>query len=147
MNIHRRDKAKFKQALPSETAQQSLDIPKIIPSYSPNHPSTVQSIVDARSSQERSSPGKWPWVFQDDDDDDVNKRDKTSCHVGEIKQLPLFDEKPSITDKNPSSQVQGGIEKGLSSSQGSSGSELDLELRLGPEPQDSSPTMTTKKFF
>ncbi|XWS74092.1 hypothetical protein CRYUN_Cryun02cG0185800 [Craigia yunnanensis] len=145
MNIHRRDKAKLKQALPSETTQQSLDIPKIIPSYSPNHPSTVQSIVDAWSIQERSSPGKWPWVIQDGDD--VNKRDKTSCHVGEIRQLPLFDEKPSITDKNPSSQVQGGIEKGLSSNQGSPGSELDLELRLGPEPQDSSPITTTKKFF
>ncbi|XVF46575.1 hypothetical protein PTKIN_Ptkin03bG0038200 [Pterospermum kingtungense] len=140
MNIHRRDKAKLKQASPSETNQQSPDITKIVPSYSPNHPSStaVQPIADARSGQERRSPGKWPWVFQDDDD--VNK---------EIRQLPLFDEKPSITDQNPSSQVQGGgIGKGLSSSQGSSESEtLDLELRLGPEPQDSSPTMTTKKFF
>ncbi|XVF19998.1 hypothetical protein REPUB_Repub11eG0159900 [Reevesia pubescens] len=147
MNIHRRDKAKLKQASPTETSttttQRSLDmIPKIIPSYSPSHPSSkTQPIADS------SSPGKWPvWVIQDDD---VNKRDKTSCHVGsEIRQLPLFDEKPSITDQNPSSnQVQGGIEKGLSSSQGSPGSDLDLELRLGPEPQDSSPTMTAKKFF
>ncbi|XWS71648.1 hypothetical protein CRYUN_Cryun03dG0156300 [Craigia yunnanensis] len=149
MNIHRRDKAKLKQASPSETTQQSLEIPKIIPSYSPNHPSctTIESIAVARSCQERSSPaGKWPWVIQYDDDD-VNKRDKTSCHTGEIKQLPLFDEKPSITDQNPSNQVQGVIEKGLSSSHGSSGSQLDLELRLGPDPQDSSPTMTTKKFF
>ncbi|XVF05456.1 hypothetical protein REPUB_Repub05bG0173700 [Reevesia pubescens] len=149
MNIHRRDKAKLKQASPSETTtkQSLLDIPKIIPSsYYPNHPN--QPIADARSSQERSrSPGKWPWVIQDDID--VNKRDKTSCDVeSEIRQLPLFDEKPSITDQNPSSQVQGGIEKGLSSSlQGSSGLELDLELRLGPEPQDSSPSMTTKRFF
>ncbi|XP_022755817.1 transcriptional regulator SUPERMAN-like [Durio zibethinus] len=149
MNIHRRDKAKLKQALPSETTQRSLDIPKIIPSYSPNHPSwtTIQSIADSRSTQDRSSPGRWPWVIQDDDDDDDNKRTKTTCHVGEIRQLPLFDEKPSITDQNPSSQVQGGTEKDFSSNQGSSGSELDLELRLGPEPQDSSPSMTTKKFF
>ncbi|XP_021279247.1 probable transcriptional regulator RABBIT EARS [Herrania umbratica] len=152
MNIHRRDKAKLKQASsPGETTQQSLDIvPKIIPSsYSPNHPScttVLQPRADAKSSQEiRSSPGKWPWVIQGDDDAD--KRDKT--HVGEIRQLPLFDEKPSTTDQNyPSSQVQGGIGKGISSSQWSSGSDqLDLELRLGPEPQDSSPTMTTKKFF
>ncbi|XP_022731489.1 transcriptional regulator TAC1-like [Durio zibethinus] len=145
MNIHRRDKAKSKQASPTETTQQSLDIPMIIPSYSPNHrSSTTQPIADSKSSQERNSPGKWPWVIQDDD---VKERDKT-CLVGsEIRQLPLFDKKPSITDQNPSSQVQGGSEKGLSSRQGSSGSELDLELRLGSEPQDSSPTMTTIKFF
>ncbi|KAK6247117.1 hypothetical protein QUC31_018682 [Theobroma cacao] len=131
MNIHRRDKAKLKQASsPGETTQQSLDIvPKIIPS----------------SQEIRSSPGKWPWVIPEEDD--ANKRDKT--HVGEIRQLPLFDEKPSTTDQNyPSSQAQGGIGKGMSSSQGSSGlDQLDLELRLGPEPPDSSPTMTTKKFF
>ncbi|XVE59311.1 hypothetical protein DITRI_Ditri05aG0035800 [Diplodiscus trichospermus] len=154
MNIHRRDKAKLRQPSPSETTQQSSGCPTIIPSYSPNHPrcTTIQSTAEARSIQERSSHGNWPWVIPDDGDhhDDVNKKDKASSHVGDqTRQLPFFDEKPSITGHNQSrSQVKGGIGKGLQSSQGSSGSELDLELRLGPQPdQDSSPEMTTKKFF
>ncbi|KAK8697820.1 hypothetical protein V6N13_113955 [Hibiscus sabdariffa] len=125
MNIHRRDKAKLKQASPTrENSQQSLEIPKIVPSYSPNHPGST-------TCEDESNHGKWPWV--DDDDGGVGS---------EIRQLPLFDEKPTIADQNPS------IEKGFSSTQlGSSGSEVDLELRLGPEPKDSSLPRTTKNFF
>ncbi|KAK8562360.1 hypothetical protein V6N13_019623 [Hibiscus sabdariffa] len=128
MNIHRRDKAKLKQASPTrENSQQSLEIP--------NHPSST-------TCKDESSHGKWPWVLQDDDDDDDD--DKAWQAAMEIRQLPLFDEKPTITDhQNPST------EKGFSSSQlGSSGSEVDLELRLGPQPKDSSPpTRTTENFF
>ncbi|PPD99263.1 hypothetical protein GOBAR_DD03725 [Gossypium barbadense] len=91
--------------------------------------------------------GKWRWVLQDDGAD--ARTDKTSDHIvgSQIRQLPLFHEKPSKSDQNPRSQVQEGLEKGFSSTQPPLGSELDLELRLGPEPQDSSPPKTTKKFF
>lgn len=143
MNIHRRDKAKLKQTTETTstttTTQQSnlvQDIPKvIIPSYSPNQ------------------AGKWPWVIKDDDDDDQKRDETSSCHVGSdnIRKLPLFDEKPSLTTDqiNPSSTGTDDIEKGQLGSSGSD--QLDLELRLGPHQptryHSSSPTMTTKKFF
>ncbi|MBA0634353.1 hypothetical protein Godav_024780 [Gossypium davidsonii] len=136
MNIHRRDKAKLKQPSPTHettatTQQSNFDISRIIPSYS----------------HTPSSHGKWRWVLQDDGAD--ARTDKTSDHIvgSQIRQLPLFDEKPSKSDQNPRSQVQEGLEKGFSSTQPPLGSELDLELRLGPEPHDSSPPKTTKKFF
>ncbi|MBA0848183.1 hypothetical protein Goshw_029407 [Gossypium schwendimanii] len=136
MNIHRRDKAKLKQPSPTHettatTQQSNFDISKIIPSYS----------------HTPSSHGKRRWVLQDDGAD--ARTDKTSDHIvgSQIRQLPLFDEKPSKSDQNPRSQVQEGLEKGFSSTQPPLGSELDLELRLGPEPHDSSPPKTTKKFF
>ncbi|KAE8711439.1 Plastid transcriptionally active 16 [Hibiscus syriacus] len=129
MNIHRRDKAKLKHASPThENALQSSDISKTIPSYSPKHPSST-------TSKDESSHGRWPWVLQDDDDDD-SQIDK----ITRIRKLPLFDE-------NPGNQVQEGIKKEFSSNQSSSISEVDLELRLGPEPKDSSSPRILKKFF
>ncbi|KAE8733023.1 Plastid transcriptionally active 16 [Hibiscus syriacus] len=131
MNIHRRHKAKLKQPSPThENALQSSDISKTIPLYSLKHPSSA-------TSKDESSHGKWPWVLRDDDDDDD---DSQTYKTTQIQKLPLFDE-------NPSNQVQEGIEKEFSSSQNSSMSEVDLELRLGPEPKDSSSQRILKKFF
>ncbi|OMO91167.1 hypothetical protein COLO4_18580 [Corchorus olitorius] len=148
MNIHRRDKAKLKQAnSSSETNYSNLDNNIVIPK---------SIIIPSSYSPTETTPGKWPWVndhHHHDNyvvDDDHKRPDKTHIHdhhVGEIKKLPLFDEKPSsITQENiqpaaaSTTQVD---EKGSSSSD----DQVDLELRLGPDPQDSSPTITTKKFF
>ncbi|KAK7325029.1 hypothetical protein VNO77_29053 [Canavalia gladiata] len=115
MNIHRKHKAKIKQ-----TPSNSLDI---------HH--KVNSSVE-----EQTKPIQWP------------------CHhVVRIRQLPLFSDSPvvscemqtpqycEIPDKNIGIEES---EMALPCSQGSS-SELDLELRLGPHPEDSSPM--TRKFF
>ncbi|KAJ6895532.1 hypothetical protein NC651_021902 [Populus alba x Populus x berolinensis] len=134
MNIHRKDKAKLKHS--SSETQQSLDIPKINPSFSP----AVASLME--SGRDESSI-KWPFTVDKaaGSDLDDTKRDKTQ--VGEIQKLGFFVQNSSSTEdhQNPSSQVHGISKK----SDLSSSSEIDLELRLWPEPQESSPG--TKKFF
>ncbi|KAJ9172399.1 hypothetical protein P3X46_015640 [Hevea brasiliensis] len=149
MNIHRKDKAKLKHTSSYEL-QQSLDIPKILaPSFSPIPTTITHPLMEPKSSQDARS-FRWAW-FLDKESDDASKRNKT--HVGEIQQLSLFVDKTSSKDhphqQQPTSdQVHGSTEKGLSSSShGLPSSELDLELRLGPEPQDPSPATGTKRFF
>ncbi|XP_059429276.1 zinc finger protein 6-like [Corylus avellana] len=122
MNIHRKEKAKHKR-FDHESHQPSSDLPRlIIPSYPPTPPGSTSS-----------------WLLE--------------THVGEVNQLRLFVETPSEKDQNPpgssSSQLHQKTEKVLSSSStfDLSGSEIDLELRLGPEPQDPSAPTGTKKFF
>ncbi|KAG8663020.1 hypothetical protein MANES_01G169100v8 [Manihot esculenta] len=141
MNIHRKHKAKLKHPSPNEVPQ-SPDIPKILdPSFSPIPTSTTHLFMEPKSSQVASS-NNWPW-FLDKESDDASNTNKT--HVGEIQQLSLFVDKPSRKDHHHQQQqlscdqVHGSTGKGLSSS------ELDLELRLGPEPQDSSPATGTKR--
>jgi hypothetical protein len=133
MNIHRKDKAKLKHS--SSETQQSLDIPKINPSFSPAITSLMESGRDESSI-------KWPFIVDKaGSDHDDTKSDKTQ--VGEIQKLGFFVQNSSSTEdhQNPSSQVHGISKK----SDLSSSSEIDLELRLWPEPQESSPG--TKKFF
>ncbi|KAJ9146702.1 hypothetical protein P3X46_028935 [Hevea brasiliensis] len=148
MNIHRKDKARLKHPSSNEL-QQSLNIPKILsPSFSPIPTIITHPPMQAKSSQDASSI-KWrPW-FLDNESDDASKR--TETRVGEIQQLSLFADKPSAEDHHQqqpnSDQDQGSNEQGFSSSQSLSSSELDLELRLGPEPQDSLPAASTKRFF
>ncbi|KAJ0021737.1 hypothetical protein Pint_32743 [Pistacia integerrima] len=133
MNIHRKDKAKLKQ---TSSSKNQLDISKINqPPYYFTQPPSKD--VVATTTQDRSS-SKRPWILGEENDATSNT-DKT--HVREVRQLPLFSERPLI-----SSQVHENTEIVLSSSS-SSGSELDLELRLGPEPQDSASAAATKKFF
>lgn len=62
----------------------------------------------------------------------------------QMKQLPLFAESPIVTSEiqKPQGQIHGTEEGGHGSSL-----ELDLELRLGPEPQDSSAATGIRKFF
>ncbi|KAJ6691824.1 TRANSCRIPTION FACTOR C2H2 FAMILY-RELATED [Salix purpurea] len=137
MNIHRKDKAKLKNSSNNET-RQSSDTTKISPSFSPAAPSLMESMAG----RDESSI-KWPFIGDKagSDDHDETKRDR--AQVGEIQKLRFFYQKsPSTEDhQNPSSQVHGISKK----SNLSSSSEIDLELRLWPEPQDSSPG--TKKQF
>lgn len=153
MNIHRKDKAKLKQVSSSNTIETKqhqphrvLDIPKMPSSYSPMPP-TVNSSEHSKPSNHdlerttiRTSP--WPWFLKEGD---ITVRHIDPNHVGQVQQLPLFAQTPSENKdhQNPGIQQVHG-EKGLPPSS----SELDLELRLGPEPQDSSSTAnTTRKFF
>ncbi|XP_044482076.1 transcriptional regulator TAC1-like [Mangifera indica] len=133
MNIHRKDKAKIKQTSPSNN---QLDISKINrPSYNfTQPPPSKEAMVPT---QERSN-SKRSWILGEENDATSNT-DKN--HLREIRQLPLFAERPLS-----SSQAHENTEIVLPSSS-SSDSELDLELRLGHEPQDSASATATKKFF
>ncbi|KAG8660181.1 hypothetical protein MANES_02G128500v8 [Manihot esculenta] len=142
MNIHRKDKAKLKHPS-SNDLQQSPDIPKILSSSfsSPIPTSMIHPLMQPKSGQDASSI-KSP--FLDKESDDASKRN------GEIQQLlSLFVDKPSTKDHHQqqpnSGQVRSSTEKGFSTSQGLLSSEVDLELRLGPEPQDSLPATSTKR--
>ena len=120
MNIHRKDKAKLKQQSSSNQTQPSLE---------------------GKPGKEPSNNPNWPWNVS-------QSREET--HVVHKRQLPLFAESPDRWEtQQPEGQIHEEIstEGGFSSDQGSS-SELDLELRLGPEPQDSSSAaMGTRKFL
>lgn len=174
MNIHRKDKAKLRQASsnivinetppppPQQQQQQyyqqpNLDIPKM---------STSNSPIPMNSLEAKSTIPRWPWFLTSEGapTDHANTsliRAADQNRVGDpqlVQQLPLFavtppdhhnDQKPAVDHHNHQAIDHEKIEKGLSStSSSSSGSELDLELRLGPEPQDSSPpAVGTRKFF
>ncbi|XP_025013336.1 transcriptional regulator TAC1 [Ricinus communis] len=159
MNIHRKDKAKLKHSTSNEPRQhlQSVDmISNNIISHSfspiPTAPSS-HPVMEVKSGQDRSSPMiNWAWIL--DKESDTCKKNKT--HVGEIQQLCFFVDNPSSTkdqdhhhqqEEQQPGNLHGSTEKGLSPSHGLSSSELDLELRLGPEPHDSSPATGTKRFF
>ncbi|XP_059663834.1 transcriptional regulator TAC1-like [Cornus florida] len=147
MNIHRKYKAKLKQA--ANEAQQAvlLDIPKttslcppvvLIPNTDAIQPLKFMS----STTTEEKVTTKWPWMSSSENDD-ATKRDE--IHVGEHRKLPLFAETTSNTaDQKLSVHVAVETKEGFSSSHCSSGPELDLELRLGNEPQESP---ATKKFF
>ncbi|KAJ1422033.1 Zinc finger C2H2-type [Sesbania bispinosa] len=120
MNIHRKDKAKLKQQSSS---------------------SSNQTHQHKSSSGEQYSKLNWNWNVSQQDH--ASSRDEIH-----MRQLPLFAESPTtteliITEKPQGSQTEEGAL--ISDHQGGSSMELDLELRLGPEPQDSS--TGTRKFF
>ncbi|XAR58955.1 hypothetical protein NMG60_11014549 [Bertholletia excelsa] len=130
MNIHRKDKAKLKQ---ETTSHQQ---PKSTSSYSARDRAGTGTAhpPDTRSGEGQSINRPWPCIFPPGGD-----------HAGSRVQvqLPLFAETASHREdqRNRSSNPVAGGEGPRS------GPELDLELRLGHEPQDSSEDMATKKFF
>nr|CAN65209.1 hypothetical protein VITISV_043547 [Vitis vinifera] len=145
MNIHRKDKAKLKKAS-NEAQQYSLDITKPASLFSPI-PTNAKDPLQAMYSEERSKIA-WPnWIVSGEDDTTI----RAQTRVGEPQKLTFLGETPSntrdrmLTSQDMISTVNAG--KGLSSGQGSSGAELDLELRLGPEPHGPSKATGTKKFF
>ncbi|XP_039163014.1 probable transcriptional regulator RABBIT EARS [Eucalyptus grandis] len=128
MNIHRKDKAKLKQS-------------STISSYSAS--STVQPLpqmpsLDARfTGSSDTSKVSWPWVHRREGEEESIKKDYYS-HVGGVRQLPLFSEIPSSTkDHDQEQNIQtSGRNKPIRNGSSWSSSELDLELRLGLEPQE-----------
>ncbi|KAK7312452.1 hypothetical protein VNO77_36323 [Canavalia gladiata] len=121
MNIHRKDKAKLKQ-------QQSSN---------QTHPSLDQS-----KSDEQRNKSNWNW--------NVSQQEHASSRAIHTRQLPLFAESPTSNEtlRKPQGQTTTTTtEQTLLSTQDRPSLELDLELRLGPEPQDSSEETGTRKFF
>ena len=143
MNIHRKDKSKHKQTSTSSQTQPSLDI------HHQKVPSLWQ-LMETKSGEEQSSYTNWPWKVTLTPQDDASSRDETDLIVP-IRQLPLFADSPIICKETqkPDGQVLGETtsERGFPSSHQGSSSELDLELRLGPDSEDSSATTSTRKFF
>lgn len=109
MNIHRKDRAKLKQA--SDETLLSLDITRSAnPSDFPQD-SEDKSLFLLESSEERSK-------------EDARPRNKDGSE--ELQQLPCY------VDTKVSSCPVGEEEKQMQLNHGSSQAELDLELRLGP---------------
>lgn len=125
MNIHRKDKAKLKQQSSNQT-QPSLEV---------HHQKNPEL-------EEQNKPNLNLKYH--------HQQDHVLLHM---RQLPLFAESPISSGEAqilPQAQIQGEVqvvtsEGALLSGQGSS-SDLDLELRLGPEPSSSGAT-GTRKFF
>ncbi|KAG2397744.1 uncharacterized protein HKW66_Vig0140200 [Vigna angularis] len=109
-----KDKAKLKQQQSSN--QPSLD--KVIPPQD-----------QTKSGEERNTP-KWNW--------NVSQEEHASSRASHTRQqLPLFEESPTSSE-TLKPQGQNTTDGALLSTRDSS-LKLDLELRLGLEPQDSSP--------
>ncbi|KAJ8750605.1 hypothetical protein K2173_015779 [Erythroxylum novogranatense] len=136
MNIHRKQKSKLKFS-PIDS-HQDLDSSRVAPSF--------LSKKDAMSSKdERSSTNLRQVLGQESG----ASYDMEITHVRAIRELPLFVDKPfSKGPQKQNIQVQAIPKMGLLlSRRGLPNSELDLELRLGTEPDDSSFTNGTKRFF
>ncbi|XP_058110972.1 transcriptional regulator TAC1-like [Magnolia sinica] len=129
MNIHRRDRSRSKQ--PSKDNQLPFDLTtKKIPSY-PTVPTLRSESTDI----------KWSWPLPREE---IASMDGT--HEVGPRQLPLFVDTPAVDDGRRSVGYGTHDEILTQSSHGSSsGEQLDLELRLGPEPQDTS--MSLKEFL
>lgn len=148
MNIHRKDKAKMKQSASSSSLSMSSnkmpvdDISKII-----------------------STPARLPWVIpstttegrgRGEDRGEITSSTMEETLKGKVRQLQLFEKSSNMDQKFRVHQV---LPLEASSDQkmvppfqhGSTVSELDLELRLGPEPQNSTPSSTptgcSRHFF
>ncbi|KAF8402970.1 hypothetical protein HHK36_011063 [Tetracentron sinense] len=140
MNIHRKHRVELKH--PSNENQLYLDITKKNPSYPPI--STYYQSLTLESNEEKSCTFLWPFILSREDDAIVSE----DIGRGKLRQLPLFVEKPSTSiDLNSNSHFGGHQERMIQSSHVSPPRvELDLELRLGPDPQDTS-SEVTKEFF
>ena len=91
----------------------------------------------AKSGGEESNKPNWNW--------NVSPQEHV---IHKRHQLPLFAETPTSSEtQKPQGQTQTTTEQTLLSTHQDSSSELDLELRLGPEPQDSSAETDTRNFF
>ncbi|XP_050369287.1 transcriptional regulator TAC1-like [Argentina anserina] len=165
MNIHRKDKAKLKQVSSSshivETKQQQrvpLEIPQMPHSYSPILPKInrrttsveAMNMPDSDHIEKTTTPirgSSWPadWFLSD------KEGDNQLGHLAQVQQLPLLSQASSDQDhQNQGGQQQQQQQLEDYEDQREKGSDLDLELRLGPEPQESSSKYakaTTRKFF
>jgi len=135
MNIHRKDKAKLKQQ------------------SSTNYQTQLPSNLEGSSSEELNKllPNLNSNIMSQQDHQQTPSRGDEILVTHVRQQLPLFAESPTRNESqiNLQGQVQREIittQEALLSAQHPS-SELDLELRLGPEPHDPSKPTGTRKFF
>ncbi|XXG66333.1 hypothetical protein AAC387_Pa05g3837 [Persea americana] len=119
MNIHRKDRAKLKQ--PSKDNQMPSHVTKKNPSCCP-FPTGLN--LETRSGKEPTCTLRFPW-FIIPREDGSTKGEAHKIHKGELQQLPLF-----VDSLMGDDQVRPSV------SHGYVGQEVDLELRLGPHPQE-----------
>lgn len=124
MNIHRRDRARLKLA----ADENSLPL-EITMNPSDHEP---QALREKFSFHDEKSSTKKPLSLSIEDDD------SSRAVAEEVHQLPLFVETAGGRNED---------QKGMQFSHASQPTaEVDLELRLGPEPQETS-TVSTREFF
>ncbi|KAL5991769.1 hypothetical protein ACLOJK_012680 [Asimina triloba] len=141
MNIHRKDRSSRQTPSPSKDNNQiPMDFsPNRFPWY-PTAPSPESSLPsDDRST---CTMPKWPWTTLHREVDDAPHE------AAGLRQLPLFVDAPATGDDGrPRRAGQAREEEGVAQSSG--GEQLDLELRLGPEPQGNqdASSMVLKQFL
>ncbi|XP_058762662.1 transcriptional regulator TAC1-like [Vicia villosa] len=141
MNIHRKDKAKLKQQSLNMEANSS-DVQEVNKLVLPNLNSSIVLSQSQQQDQQHHVPSR-----------DINEALMTQLR----QQLPFFSESPTKSEMQKPQPSQGETttaatsttEEALLLSGEDSSMELDLELRLGPEPHDSSSAAPTgtRKFF
>ncbi|XP_044473986.1 transcriptional regulator TAC1-like [Mangifera indica] len=127
MNIHRKDRAKLRQF--TEENLLSLDIAKTCLIDQLQEEKTA---VILESSEQKSCTPKRPSTSLSIEEDHSNT--PMSKDVEELQKLPFFSEAPSSSGTSTRENEEKRIE-------------LDLELRLGPEPLEASAATNTKEFF
>ncbi|XP_061360943.1 transcriptional regulator TAC1-like [Gastrolobium bilobum] len=136
MNIHRRDRAKLKQS--SEENLLSLDIS--MKNTRDNEPVDLEEkiLFQLDSGEEKhASSVKKPFNFPDKDYDHASQRGKL-IGAAELPHLPSFVGRLTSTTEIKGSVGMQRIEEKKA--------DLDLELRLGLEPQEA-PILSTRAFF
>ncbi|CAK9185353.1 unnamed protein product [Ilex paraguariensis] len=133
MNIHRKDRAKLKESSSENLLSENITKKKNTSDSPPV--SADENSLQPESGEDKSFTPRRS-LNSDKEDDDVVDRAKHD--TGAPVQLPLFAETPWTTnDPEASSSVGGNVQKSTQLSHSSSPTELDLELRLGPEPRHS----------
>ncbi|XWS55632.1 hypothetical protein CRYUN_Cryun09bG0017600 [Craigia yunnanensis] len=142
MNIHRKDKAKLRES--SEENILSLDIVKT--TNPPDHDHSQVPEIILESSEEKSSSPKRPCkLSREDAGASASPRGKDA--IKEVKQLPLFVEGSSMSDDIKTSGENEEESRLRLIHASSSQIEMDLELRLGPEPHQETSSKNTREFF
>lgn len=123
MNIHRKDRAKLKEF--SHENLLSLDITKTTDFSGDSSPAN-SSASEKLGSEKAVSDGKV------EDFHDVVPSSKENS----IRRLPLFAEAPSVSDDDDDDDDGGAASSLEKNHMELIHGEVDLELRLGPEPHD-----------
>ncbi|VVA28744.1 PREDICTED: mRNAional regulator [Prunus dulcis] len=161
MNIHRRDRARIRQFSEDQNQLANISSTDGITKKPSAHHSRANS-EDKNSIQMELNETNIPrnpilsYPFTRDEDDDVviiEAANKGKVSIEEVQvqlQLPLFVEEPSglactvDINKNTVECTSGGCRDKETMKRAE---ELDLELRLGPEPSETPSTLSTREFF
>ncbi|XP_022766198.1 transcriptional regulator SUPERMAN-like [Durio zibethinus] len=138
MNIHRKDRAKLRES--SKENVLPLYMVKTVNVPPDHHDHSQVSEIILQSSEEKISSPKRPCNLSRDGDGSTASASPSGKHAfEELQQLPLFVEGTCGENEEDNLRLIHG-----SSSQ----IELDLELRLGPEPYlDQPSSKNTREFF
>ncbi|XP_058100124.1 transcriptional regulator TAC1-like [Magnolia sinica] len=129
MNIHRKDRAKLKQ--PSNDYQLEVGHTKRDPNPLYGPILTDLMLESEPSDDHLRCTIEWPRAHPSEDGPTVGGTQK-----GELRQLPLFVDAPMGSDDRRLVGHGRDDERRTESRHSPVGADLDLELRLGPEPHD-----------